>query len=75
MSRRAQRSKLCPTPSKTRYYTEDDAADAGARFERQIVKAGRELRAFYIYACDCRTFHLTHHPFSREGFFLRKATP
>jgi hypothetical protein len=72
MSRRAAR--LCPTPSKAPYWDEDEAAEAGARFEQQMDHAGRKGRPFYVYRCDCRRYHLTHHSVSREGRFNRRAT-
>lgn len=75
MSRRAARSKLCPTPSKTDYYTEEEATDAAERFAVQIAAAGRKLRPFYVYRCACLRYHLTHHSYSRDGRHNRKATP
>lgn len=75
MSRRAARSKLCPTPSKTDYFTEEEASAAAVRFEAQIAAARRTLRTFYIYRCDCLRFHLTHHSYGRNGLHNRKATP
>lgn len=74
MSRRAQRSKLCPTPSKARYWDEAEAVEFGQKFEREIVASHRPLREFYVYRCACLRWHLTHHKFSREGAFNRKVS-
>jgi hypothetical protein len=73
MSRRAAR--LCPTPSKKPYPTEDEAVEAGAHIEQAMDHGHRKGRPFYVYRCDCRRFHLTHHIASREGGFNRRAAP
>lgn len=49
MSRRAQRSKMCPTPSKASYWDEDEAVAFGQRFEAEILVSRRPLRPFYVY--------------------------
>lgn len=67
MSRRAGRAKLCPTPSKASYWTDDEAAIAAERFERQMIRAGRDVTAFYVYSCACQRFHLTHLAFGQGG--------
>lgn len=74
MSRRAQRSKLCPTPSKSSYWDEAEAVAAAVRFESQIVASRRPLRPFYVYRCACIRWHLTHHSVSRDGNYHRKAS-
>lgn len=74
MSRRKQRSKLCPTPSKTPYWTEEEACERGTAFEAQIAQAHRPGASFYVYLCDCRRYHLTHHKVGRNGRYNRKAS-
>ena len=71
MSRRAQRSKACPTPSKMVYYTEDEASQNGQRIEQLQDHGHRAGRPFYIYRCACTRFHLTHHEFSADGTHRR----
>lgn len=67
MSRRAARSKLCPTPSKQRYGTADDASEAGQRVAAQLDHAHLAFQPFYVYQCPCLWWHLTSHPYDRNG--------
>lgn len=67
MSRRAARSKLCPTPSKGKHYTVAEAIAAGEEREAQARAAHLPLRPLYTYQCACLWWHRTRHPYSREG--------
>ena len=75
MSRRAARVKLCPTPSKARHATEDEAAAAGVEREEQAALiVGAPKLELYVYRCACTAYHLTHHRFGRDGARNRKAS-
>ena len=72
MSRRAKR--LCPTPSKKAYWDEEEAVEGGRHSEAQIERSGRTGKPFFVYRCDCRRYHLTHHSMAPDGRFLRKVS-
>lgn len=75
MSRRAQRSKLCPVPSKVRHYTEEEALEAGRSFEAMCIRLGRPFDPVYVYRCDCRMYHVTRRSVGVDSTFNRKANP
>lgn len=71
MSRRASRAKLCPTPSKGRYFTEAEAIDAGLTRQHQMTLAHQPVKALYVYPCPCLWWHLTSRRYSSEGQWHR----
>lgn len=58
MSRRAERAKLCPHPSKRRYATVDDAREA-FKADMNTWVVHRDQFADYAYLCVCRWWHRT----------------
>ena len=77
MSRRAARVKLCPTPSKARHATEDEAADAGVEREEQAALiVGSPQLELYVYGREgepckvCGTRLVMTHDIDARGTVL-----
>lgn len=73
MSRRAERAKMCPTPSKRAHLTEADAVEAGIERRALDTACHRRPVVLFVYACDCRRWHLTRREYNRDGKRNRRA--